>query len=188
MKNEKDFRSGFFEIRYLGFPLCDLLLFPAGSTGFLKNQPSFEYVTQLAPPPSPIVSKTDSTSYSAASALGLPPLNVEVTQIQPARPLDQLGMLISLLDMAVTAAQPPKDDRVPRNTVSIMPFSGVKTSISLPVARPSKYALTYQDILLSVRAISADVARGETWILAAIRAKMHLDGVFQWGAHVGTVL
>ena len=177
MKNANDFRSGVFEIRYVNISVCDLVIFPAGSSG-LKNQPSFAHMTQLATPPLSIVNNTNSSPEVVASALGNPHMTIKITQIKPFRPLDQLGMMIGLVDMVVAAAKFPKDERVQTNTESTVPFSGVKTSIIPSVDVRPPYALTYENVLHVATGISHSVTYGDTRALAATRAQLYLDSVY----------
>ncbi len=175
MKYENDFRSGVFEIQYAGFFVCDIFIFTAGSSG-LKTQPSFAHVTQLAPPPSPIAYNTNSSSQLVASALGaVKGLKVLIAPIDPPRPLDQLDLLISLLDMLVTVAQPPGDERVQshiENTVS-----GVTTSISPVIdARPPN-VMTYEQLISAVMNTAITI-RDERWALSALRIQLYRYSVY----------
>lgn len=177
MKNENDFRSGVFEIQYLGISVCDIIIFTSGSSG-LETQPSFAHVTQLAPPSSPIAYNTNSSSQLVPSALGAPEgLEVLVTRIEPFRPLDQLDLLISLVDMSVTAAQPPKDERVQTYTENTV--SGVKTSISPVVdARPPN-VMTYEQLISAATAAYWSITNNtEGVFLAALRIQLFLHSVY----------
>lgn len=177
MKNENDFRSGVFEIQYGGISVCDIVIFITGSSG-LEIQPSFAHVTRLAPPPSPIAYNTSSSSRLVASALGgLEGLEVYVTPIEPFLPLDQLDLLISLLDMLVTVAQPPEDERVQRYTENTV--SGVKTSISPVIdARPPS-VMTYEQLIFAAQATSKTITEESvSWARAALRIQLSLFKVY----------
>ncbi len=173
MKYENDFRSGVFEIQYAGYFVCDIVIFTAGSSG-LKTLPSFAHVTQLAPPPSPI--NTNSSSQLVASALGAGKgLKVLIAPIDPPRPLDRLDLLISILGMVVTVAQPPGDERVQshiENTVS-----GVTTSISPVIdARPPNI-MTYEQLISAARETSIAI-RVNRWALSALRIQLYRYSVY----------
>ena len=129
MKQEQDFRSGLFAIQYLRISWCDLFILSIGSSR-LKLAPSFAHVTQLNPPPSPIISSTNCSSQIFANESGG---LLNVTQKMPflVRPMNELGLLISIMDMLVTVAEPPANEAVRKNIESIVPFSGVKISLSL---------------------------------------------------------
>ena len=147
MKMENDFRSGIFRVMYLQvLPACDLYirLRPIGSLGF-KNESSVAGVTLLAPSPSFIAYDTNSSAQVVASASGVSSRPaIHVLPRRPTQRLDRLGMLISLVDMLVTAAKASKDDPVARHTNTV-PSSGVTTTIdSLPDAWEPPY-FTYED-------------------------------------------
>ena len=135
-------------------------------------------MTQLARPPPPIAYDTNSSSRSFASALGDPEgLEVLITQIEPFRPLDQLDLLVSLLDMLVTVAQPPEDDCVQsysENTVSC-----VKTSLSPVIdARPPN-AMTYKQLISAARVTFSSITdESERWALAALSIQLYLHSVY----------
>ena len=167
MKQEKDFRSGVFEIQYGGIPICDLVILPKVSSG-LKLAPSFAHVTQLDPPPSPTADNTNGPSQVVA----FEPWVLKTTQIMPflIQPMDQLGLLISIVDMLVTAAKPPENERVRKNIESIVPFSGVKISLSLtPNDTPN--VLTYGGLIWCLYGMANSVLgsggqglRGQMWL------------------------
>ena len=164
MKNTKDFRSGAFEIIDFDTPKCDIVIFPAGTSGFLKDQPSFAHVTQLELPPTSIVENTTSSSISAVK----PPLfSMMLFPIEPVRPLDELGVLINFIDIFVTAAQPPIDAPFPQSTVSSVPLSGVKLSITLggDDGRPSNDVLTNEAVFWAGLAISHDIIQDRSIIV-----------------------
>ena len=172
----KDFRSGAFEIRFDGFSICDVIMFPEGSPE-LKNQPSFAYVTKLAPPPSSIAHHTNGSSKLVASALE-PDLEIQIPRTKPFQPLDQASMLLSLVDMVTNAAAPPKDDLVEKNIEEIVPLTGVKTSINVSVDAKPPRALTYGNIISAAVFLSWNIARGEDYALAATTAILSLDWVY----------
>ena len=68
------------------------------------------------------------------------------------QPLDELDLLISLLDMLMTIAQPREAERVQDDTENTV--SGIKTFIS-PVmdARPP-YVMTYEQLIFAASAAS----------------------------------
>ena len=175
MKQEKDFRSGVFEIQYSGIPLCDLVIFSTVSSG-LHLAPDFAHVTQLHPPPSPIADNTNSFWQLDAPVLGMM-LNATIIMPFLIRPMDELGELISLVDMLVTIAQPPGNERVQKNIESIVPSSGVKISLSL-TQEDLPNAFTYADLIWAVGKISRandDIgAEGQ-----ALRGQMYLYNVYQ---------
>ena len=177
MKNTNDFRSGIFEIRYATGPACQIAIFPTGSNFGLKNEPSFANVTHLAFPPSPIAHKTNGSSYFDASALGEDGLSINVTEIQPWLPLDPLGVLISDMDILVTAAQPSKDDRMQRHIERVIPFSGVKTTISPVVDSEPPDIFTWRQLITAAGAIS-NAIRYELWGRKAFRAHLYLHGTY----------
>ena len=166
MKQEKDFRSGVFQIQYLGTPVCDLVILPTGSSR-LKLAPSFTHVTQLHPPPSPTASNT------IGSPQGVVLLNT--TSILPLliQPMDELGQLISIVDMLVTAAWPPETERIRKNIESIVPFSGVNISLSLaPNDTPD--VLRYGGLIWSLSSMADTVQRSEG---QGLRGQMYsMDG------------
>ena len=176
MKNTNDFRSARFEILDGGDPVCDILIYPSQNSG-LKIEPKFAYVTQLALPPSPIANSTDSSSKLVESALGERELLMNYTVIEPLRPLDLLGVLISDMHMLVTAAQPPKDERIQRHTDSVVPLSGVRTSISpvIDVRPPDVFA--YRHLIKAALTIS-DIVRTQSRPTSAFRVQLHLHGVY----------
>lgn len=45
--------------------------------------------------------------------------------------MNELGLLISIMDMLVTVAEPPANEAIRKNIESIVPSSGVKISLSL---------------------------------------------------------
>ena len=153
MKQEKDFRSGVFEVQWAQQPICDLIILPTRTSG-LHLAPNFTQVTQLGPPPSPIAGKTN-----IYSKLVIPdtPLALNVTIIEPylVRPMDELGELINFVDMLVTVAEPPANKSVQKNIESIVPYSGVKISLSLTHDDPhAPEPFTYDSLIWAVRAMS----------------------------------
>ena len=178
MKNEHDFRSGDSEIRYGEQNVCDIVIFPAGSSGLKKtHQPSLAHVTQLAPP-SPIAYNTNNSSQFVASASGLSAeLKVYVTPIEPSRPLDRLDLLISLLDTLVTVAQSPAGDRVQSHTENTV--SGVKTSISPAIGARPPFVMTYKQLIYAAQVTSYSISdESEGWARNALRIQLFLSGVY----------
>ena len=172
MKQEKDFRAGVFEIQYGGTTVCDLVILPIASSG-MKLAPSFAHVTQLKPPPSPIADGTNSSLQIVAVEPGA---LLKVTPMMPflIHPMDELGLLISVVDMLVTAAQPPANEPIRENIESIVPFSGVNISLSLAPNKTPK-ALTYDFLIwaLSGMSDSALYYGGQ-----ALRGQMYFLGVY----------
>ena len=147
MKMENDFRSGVFRVMYLEVvPACDIYigLRPRGSSGS-PNESSAAGLTLVAPSPSSIASDTNRSAQAVASASGLSSRPaIHVLPRRPTQRLDRLGMLISLVDMLVTAAKPEKYQAVARHANAV-PSSGVTTTIdSLPDAYEPPY-FTYED-------------------------------------------
>lgn len=171
MKQEKDFRSGVFEIQYGGIPICDLVILPKVSSG-LKLAPSFTHVTQLDPPPSPTADNTNGFSQLA----GWEPWVLQTTKIMPflIHPMDELGQLISIMDMLVTAAKSPENERVQKDIESIVPNSGVKISLSLaPNDTPN--VLTYGGLVWALYGM-ADSVPGNGG--QGLRGRMSLRSVY----------
>ena len=171
MKMENDFRSGVFRVMYLEvLPACDLYIRPIGFLGF-KNESSVAGVTMVAPSPSFIVDDINSSAQVVASASGVSSRSaIHVLQRRPTQRLDRLGMLISLVDMLVTAAKPSKDEPVARHTNAV-PSSGVTTTIdSLPDAWEPPY-FTYEDFFDAALSISSFIINpGVYWMPAAFDA------------------
>ena len=169
MKQEQDFRSGVFAIHYLGVPWFDILILPVGSSG-LELAPSLAHVTQLNPLPSPITTSTNGASQILANDLDF---SVNLTQIEPflIRPMDELGQWISIMDMVLTVAEPAANETVQENIESIVPFSGVKISLTLAPKFPS-HVLQYSFVNWALGFMSSRLAgsRGQ-----ALRAQMYLD-------------
>lgn len=137
MNNKNDFRSGVFNIQCRGESTCDIVIFPARSSR-LKNRPSFANVTQLTPPTLPTANYSDSSSELIAHVSREPaPLNVFVCPLKPQQPLDRLDILISLLNLLVTVAEPPKDERVQKKYREYP--AGVQRN-DLPNSRPRRQA------------------------------------------------
>lgn len=168
MKQEQDFRSGVFAIQYLGVPWFDIIILPTGSSG-LKLAPSFAHVTQLNPPPSPITNSNNSSSQIFTSGSG-GLLNTTVIKPFLARPMDELGLLIGIVDMLVTIAQPPANEAA-RNAESIVPFSGVNISLSV-VPNHTANILRYGFVNWALAAMSAQVPDTEG---QALRGQMYWD-------------
>ena len=154
MKQEKDFRAGVFELQYGGITVCDLVILPVASSG-MKLAPSFAHVTQLKPPPSPVADGTNSTSQIVAVGPG-GLLNVSIIMPFLIHPMDELGQLISVVDMMVTTAQPPVNETIRKNIESVVPFSGVKISLNLAPDETSK-ALTYDFLFWALYGVSTSI-------------------------------
>ena len=173
MKQEKDFRSGVFEIQFHGNVWCDLIILPFGSSG-LKLAPSFAHVTQLDPPPSPIVDKTKSSLRLAVT--GDPDWAIDCLVILPflIQPMDELGQLISLVDMLVTAAEPPTNEPIRKTGSTILPNTGVRMTLS-PNPNSTPYVMTYgylyQMLDLMQRGVIGFVGQ-------ALNATMHINGTY----------
>ena len=141
MKQENDFRGGVFEIQVLGNPMCDIVMFPGVPPG-LRLAPKFAHVTQVHPPPPP----------TAGNTISIHSLEIKISKLKPylIRPMDELGMLINFMDMLVTLARPPADERAHNNGESNVPSSGVTVSLNL-----TQYdVLLYQDLILVVWSLS----------------------------------
>ena len=153
MKQEKDFRSGVFEVQWAQQAICDLIILPTKTSG-LHLAPNFTHVTQLDPPPSPIADNINSYSELVIPDL---PLLLNVTVIEPylVRPMDELGELINFVDMLVTVAEPPANKSVQKNTESIVPYSGVKISLNLTHDDPhATEPFTYDSLIWAVGGMS----------------------------------
>ena len=151
MKQEKDFRSGVFEVIYLNKPICDLIILPTKISGS-HLAITFTNVTQLDPPPSPIAGSTN--SYSELVIFNTP-LSLNVTMIEPhlVQPMDEVDELINFVDMLVTIAEPPTNATVEKNIVSNVPYSSVKISLNLTHAdTPDPF--TYDLLIWAVSAMS----------------------------------
>ena len=160
MKQEKDFRSGVFEVQYFNTHICDLIILPTKTSGS-HLAITFTNVTQLDPPPSPIANNINSYSKLVTPNT---PMSLNVTIIEPIliRPMDELDQLINFVDMLVTVAEPPKNSTVLKNAESIVPYSGVKLSLSLNHAKtPDPF--TYYDLIWAMGAMirSADNSNGQ---------------------------
>ena len=178
MKMENDFRSGVFRVMYLEvLPACDIFIRPVGSLGF-KNESSVASVTLLTPSPSFIDYDTNSSAQVVASASGVSSRPaIRVVQRWPTQRLDRLGMLISLMDMLVTAAKPEKDEAVARHTNAV-PSSGVKHTIeSLPDAWEPPF-FTYEDFFDTTLSITSFIiGPGVSWMPAAFKAIVRRSGL-----------
>ena len=177
MKMENDFRSGVFRVMYIDvLPACDIYIRPIGSMGF-KNESSVKGVILVAPSPSLIAYDTNSSAQVIASTSGVssrPAINV--LPRRPTQRLDPLGMLISLVDMLVTAAKPWKGEPVARHTNAV-PSSGVSTTIdSLPDAWEPPY-FTYEDFFDVALSITTFIINpGVSWMPAAFDAIVRRSG------------
>ena len=171
MKMENDFRSGVFRVMYLEvIPACDIYIRPIASLGF-NTKSSVAGVTQLAPSPSFIAYDTNSSAQVVANASGVSSRPaIHILQRRPIQRLDRLGMLISLVDMLVTAAKPWKGESVTSHTNAV-PSSGVTTTIdSLPDAWEPPY-FTYEDFFDSALAITRFIIHPSvSWMPAAFDA------------------
>ena len=163
MKQDLDFRSGVFSVEYLGKHVCDLVVIPKGSTG-LKLAPSFAHVTQLDPPPS------NSTISSSGSVENESKWTIWVTPIVPflSHPMSSLDPLISIVGMLVAVAEPPADEILAHNISSVMPFGGVRISVS-PNTNPS--VLTYDFVLEILRSMANFVPNSQG---QALRGEMFI--------------
>lgn len=174
MKNEKDFRSGVFEIQYAGWSVCDIILFSTGAHG-LKTQFNFAQTTQLTPPPSPIAGNTTNSLKFLANTLGdISALKVYISPFEAFQPLDRLDMLIGVLDMLVTVAQPPDDQRVQSHTENTV--SGVRTSINPVMHLILPNVMTYEQLIFAASVVLDCVTdpRSEKWCSNAIRLQLQL--------------
>ena len=89
-------------------------------------------------------------------------------------PMDELGQLISIMDMLVTAAKSPENERVQKDIESIVPNSGVKISLSLaPNDTPN--VLTYGGLVWAMYGM-ADSVPGSGG--QGLRGRMSLRSVY----------
>lgn len=175
MKQENNFRSGIFEIQYLGISVCDIVIFSETSSG-LHLAPGFPPITQLHLPPSSIADKSKGFSQLELPDLGML-LNVTVIMPFLVHQLDKLGQLINIVDMLFTLAKNPANETVHENIESTVPSSGVKFSLNLTqddVPKP----LTYDDLIWAVSGMSGG---SEVFDVPgqALRGQMYLDKVYQ---------
>ena len=175
MKQEKDFRSGVFEIQFLGVSACDIVIFSTASSG-LHLAPGFAHVTQLHLPPSSIANDTKSSSQLERPDRGM---DLKTTIIRPYLifGMDKLGQLINIVDMLLTIAQPPANESVHQNTQSAVPSSGSKISLNLTQDDVPK-SLTYTDLIWAVSGMSAG-SDALGFPGQAVRGQMYLDDVYQ---------
>ena len=151
MMQEKDFRSGIFEIQTRsGDPLCNITLSSSGSSA-LHSAPEFAHVTQLHPPPSLIADNKNSSSQ--LDAPGQMRFYIDVLEPYLLRPMDELEILINFMDMLITLARSPFEARVNQDTESIVPSYGVKLSLYLTQDDPPS-TITYGNLLRCVRFLS----------------------------------
>ena len=175
MKQEKNFRSGVFEIQFLGYSACDIVIFSTTSSG-LHLAPGFPPVTQLNPPPSSIANNTKNSLQLEQPDPGM---GLKISLIMPflIHPMDELGQLINIVDMLLTIAEPPANEAVHKNTESSVPSSGVKLSLNL-TQDDVPHPLTYADLIWAVGAMWEGI---DHWGLPrqALRGEMSLDQVYQ---------
>lgn len=179
MKNKNNFRSDFFNIQCRGESTCDIFIFPARSSR-LMNRPRFANVTQLTPPTLPTAKYTNSSSQLIAHVSREPaPLNVFVCPLKPQQPLDRLDILISLLDLLVTVAEPPKDERVQNQHREYR--AGVQRNdlhYSRARRQAALYVLTYARLIYAAWWASVETFDpSASWLPAALRIVVYLDWV-----------
>lgn len=177
MKNKNDFRSGVFNIQYRGESTCDIVIFPARSPR-LKDRPSFANVTQLTPPTLPSANYTNSASQLIAHvSRERATLNVFVCSLKPKQPLDRLDILISLLNLLVTVAEPPKDERV-QNQHREYRAGAQRNDLHYSRARrqAALYVLTYATLIYAAWWASVETFDpSASWMPAAFRIVVYLD-------------
>ena len=173
MKQEKDFRSGVFEIQYAGFSLCDIVISSRASSGLLLA-PSFANMTQLRSPPSSIADNT-TTSLQREPRPGM---DIYTEMIFPwlIHQLDRLGELINIVDMLFKISKPPANETVHKNTESSLPFSGVIFSLNL--TDNDVPTLTYTDLIWAVGEMS-EGSEPHGYQGQATEGLMSLNGVYQ---------
>ena len=175
MKQEKNFRSGVFEIKNHGDSACDIVIFSKASSG-LHLAPSFPHITQLQPPPSPIADNTKNSSQLEEPDLGL---RLEFTIIMPylIHPMDELDEMINFMNMLLTIAEPPANETVYENTQSMVPSSGAKLALNLTqddVPKP----LTYDDLISAVNIMSLSYDTLD-YPGQGVRGEIYLNNVYQ---------
>ena len=151
MKDAKDFRSGIFTINYGGFDACNMTIFSTDQSPGLTDPPSFSHMTELAPPSASLADNANGSPQSNASALWpIFDLRLRVNRLDSFPWLDRLGLLLGLVNVLLTSAEPSATDRVKGNIEITTPFSGVKTSIYPVLDAPPRDAMVYEDINFAV--------------------------------------
>ena len=173
MKQEKDFRSGIFEVQFSGYSLCDMVIYSTASSG-LHLAPSFAHVTQLRSPPSSVADNTTNPLQRD------PPRGMDIYTevIIPwlIHQMDKLGQLINIVDMLREISRPPANKRVHRNYESSLPSSGVKLSLNLTQYRD--LTLTYADLIWAVGEMAAG-SEPHGYPGQALKGEMFLYEVYQ---------